>query len=63
VNEAILALLADRLCGDMPRIGRVCGEDSYIPLGPAANEVLPTEDKIIDGGLALVRPAKKGADG
>ncbi|MAB88264.1 MAG: MFS transporter [Planctomycetes bacterium] len=63
VNEAILALLADRLCDDMPRTGRVCGEDTFTPLGPAANEVLPTEDKIIDGGLALVLPANKEVDG
>ena len=27
-------------------VARVVGHDTYIPLGPAANEVLPSEDRI-----------------
>ena len=37
-----------------PKIARVCGEDSYIPLGPAANYILPTEDTILRAARSLL---------
>jgi len=36
------------------RIRRVSGEDSYIPLGPAANLVLPSEDGIVEAASAVL---------
>jgi len=64
VNEAIYTAVAEHLQDDMPRLARVCGEDTYIPLGPAANEVLPTEERIVDAALELVRrPASRRSDG
>ncbi|MEP0848489.1 MAG: MFS transporter [Phycisphaerae bacterium] len=35
------------------RSARVCAEDTYIPLGPAANHVLPQESGIVAAALAL----------
>lgn len=52
VSEAILALLMER-CGGRVAAARVVGEDTYIPLGPAANQVLPTEPDIVRAALAL----------
>ena len=54
VNEAVCTVLARRLHQDMPSLDAVCGEDTYIPLGPAANEVLPTEQRIVEASLALM---------
>jgi 2-oxoisovalerate dehydrogenase E1 component len=53
VSEAILALLMQR-CGDRVAAARVVGRDTYIPLGPAANEVLPTEEDILQAALRSV---------
>jgi 2-oxoisovalerate dehydrogenase E1 component len=33
---------------------RIAGADSYIPLGPAAGLVLPSEDEVLREGLALI---------
>ncbi|GMU81807.1 MAG: MFS transporter [Planctomycetota bacterium] len=45
VSEAILAVIHER-CPDVAAT-RVVGLDTYIPLGPAANVVLPDEQNII----------------
>jgi 2-oxoisovalerate dehydrogenase E1 component len=39
------------------QVARVAGEDTYIPLGPAANLVLPSEEAIINAALALAAGA------
>jgi 2-oxoisovalerate dehydrogenase E1 component len=63
VGEALLAILMER-CGGRVQAQRVAGHDTYIPLGPAANHVLPVEADIVAAATALVprrrteRPAR-----
>lgn len=52
VAEAILAAIHEK--SQDITAHRVTGMDTYIPLGPAANEVLPTESSILAEALALV---------
>lgn len=59
VAEAILAVLHER-CEGVKAV-RLTGMDTYIPLGPAANEVLPTEADVIESALELVASGKKPA--
>ncbi len=53
VGEGIITALVERCEG--LRIGRVCGEDTYIPLGPAANLVLPSEESILEQARTLLK--------
>ncbi|HPF41669.1 MAG TPA: transketolase C-terminal domain-containing protein [Phycisphaerae bacterium] len=46
VGEGIITAIAEH-CRRMPRIRRVVGVDTYIPLGPAANLVLPCEEDVV----------------
>ncbi len=41
--------------GEPLQIARVVGHDTYIPLGPAANTVMPTEESVVAAAVALVR--------
>ena len=50
--EAVITGLAES-CDKMPATGRVTGADSYIPLGPAAKWVLPSEDEIVTAALKI----------
>lgn len=60
-SEEIIARLNDR--GYAGRIARVTGVDVFIPLGPAANEVLVSEADIVDAALALTgKRTKKAAE-
>ncbi|MFO0840119.1 MAG: transketolase C-terminal domain-containing protein [Phycisphaerae bacterium] len=52
VSEAILAILMQR-CGGQVVADRLTGRDTYIPLGPAADLVLPTEADVVTAALAL----------
>lgn len=52
VNEAVLATLCERGGGTV-RAARVTALDTYIPLGPAADHVLPSEQGIVEAALAL----------
>jgi len=52
VGEAIVTAMAER-CERMPRVKRVTGVDTYIPLGPAANLVLPQEPDVVAAATAL----------
>jgi 2-oxoisovalerate dehydrogenase E1 component len=52
ISEAIIAGLVERGLGALG-MNRVVGEDTYIPLGPAANFVLPTEDAIVSAAREL----------
>jgi len=51
VSEAVLSALHD--AGYDGSIARVNSHDSFIPLGPAAGEVLLDEDDVIDAARAL----------
>jgi len=69
IGEAILAVLMER-CGGTVRAARLTGHDTYIPLGAAANLVLPTEETIIGSVLSLTaaspsvpRPAPQSSAG
>ena len=54
ISEAILALLYEK-CGRDVRAARLNADDTYSPLGPAADCVLPTEDDIVDHTIKLMR--------
>lgn len=47
LSEEILTAIAET-CGSGIEIRRVVGEDSYIPLGAAARQVLPSEEQILE---------------
>jgi 2-oxoisovalerate dehydrogenase E1 component len=52
VGEAMVTAVVERAETGV-RIRRIAGADTYIPLGPAANLVLPSEDDIVEGARAL----------
>ncbi len=52
ISEAILCLLAERQAGK--NCQRICGVDTYIPLGAAANLVLIQEDDIEKAAIQLL---------
>ena len=45
--EAILAALVDGLGTNMIPAARINAVDSYVPIGPAADLILPSEDDIV----------------
>lgn len=57
VSEALVTALVetypDRAGGPLPRIVRYCGDDTFIPLGPAWGHVLPNEDGIVQRAVDL----------
>ncbi|MCA9726180.1 MAG: MFS transporter [Candidatus Eisenbacteria bacterium] len=52
-SEAIITAIVEHARPGIA-IRRVVGEDTYIPLGPAANEVLPSEEQILRAARLLV---------
>jgi 2-oxoisovalerate dehydrogenase E1 component len=52
VGEGVIAAIVEK-CGRDVKIGRVVGEDTYIPLGPAANLVLPQDADIVAAARKL----------
>lgn len=54
VSEAILAVLMEK-CRDRVVANRLTGKDTYTPLGPSANTVLPTEPDIVEAALTVLR--------
>lgn len=52
ISEAIVSLLAENKQG--PHLKRICGLDTYIPLGAAANLVLIQEQDIEDAATQLM---------
>lgn len=58
-SEEILAVLNDRKLS--LNIDRITGVDTFIPLGPAANEVLVSEEGIVDAVLRLSGKLNKRA--
>ncbi len=59
LSEELIAQFADR--GLSFNIARLTGADTFIPLGPAANEVLVSETGIVKAALALTGKATKKA--
>ncbi|MFQ5411375.1 MAG: thiamine pyrophosphate-dependent enzyme, partial [Phycisphaerae bacterium] len=47
LSEAVFTSIVEH-CKTRPVLRRVTGEDSFIPLGPAADHVLPTEARILE---------------
>jgi 2-oxoisovalerate dehydrogenase E1 component len=62
VAEAILAILMER-CGGAVRAARINSVDTYVPLGPAADLVLPSMEGIVQGALALCGSARAAKPG
>jgi 2-oxoisovalerate dehydrogenase E1 component len=52
VSEGMMTGLVEHGLGGKP-ISRVAGEDTYIPLGPAADHVLPSVDRIVEAGRTV----------
>ena len=56
VSEGIVTAIIEtpeyRSC--RPEIERYCAADSFIPLGPSADHVLPSVDGIVDRAIGLV---------
>lgn len=57
VGEAVVTAVAEH-CRPMPPITRVAGVDSYIPLGPAAQLVLPSVDQIAAAARSICEATK-----
>lgn len=57
VAEGIMALLCEQDTERKLHLARLNAEDTYVPLGPAANLVLPSEEQIIKASTELVRTA------
>ncbi|MEJ2514426.1 MAG: transketolase C-terminal domain-containing protein [Gammaproteobacteria bacterium] len=51
--EEIFTLLDEHAAAGLPK-ARICGEDTYIPLGPAAETVLPSEDGVLAAMRSLL---------
>jgi 2-oxoisovalerate dehydrogenase E1 component len=52
VAEGVLAALVDG--GFKGQVRRVCSKDSFVPLGPAARLVLPSEEDIVTAATDLL---------
>ncbi|WP_206485089.1 alpha-ketoacid dehydrogenase subunit alpha/beta [Thalassotalea sp. G2M2-11] len=54
ISEAIMALLTEQCTDKQARdVQRLCAHDSFIPLGSAAYQVLPSKDDIVEMAIAL----------
>jgi 2-oxoisovalerate dehydrogenase E1 component len=53
VSDAIVALLCEQ-CGSAIKVLRLAAHDTYIPLGPAAEYVLPGETDVVRLASELV---------
>ena len=57
-SEAIVTALVEEMSGrsgtGLPQIERLCGEDTFIPLGPAWDHVLPNEERIVERAMHMV---------
>lgn len=58
VSEALFTLLMEKL-PKLPKIKRICGHDSFIPLGDAWKYVLPSRDDIVQAVLDLLSEKSK----
>ena len=53
VSETTMALLCEK-CGGAVRVARLTAHDTYIPLGPAADCVLPNEHDVVRRAMELL---------
>jgi len=53
ISEAIVTLLSEK-CGPQVKAARLTAYDTYIPLGPAADCVLPGESDVVHSALELL---------
>jgi 2-oxoisovalerate dehydrogenase E1 component len=53
ISEGIFTAIVENARTVIP-MARVVGEDTYIPLGPAANTVLPSEERILAAARSLM---------
>jgi 2-oxoisovalerate dehydrogenase E1 component len=58
IGEAILAILMESCSGEV-RAVRLTAHDTYIPLGPAADCVLPQESDVVDRALGLITSPRR----
>lgn len=58
LSEELMSFILER-CTPCPRMKRLCGKDSFIPLGDAANLVLLQVDDIVDSCLRLIKTNSK----
>lgn len=59
ISEAIVTSLTEHCQNsnsNLPRIARICAEDSFIPLGSAAYHVLPACSEIVSCAINLMSP-------
>lgn len=54
IAEALITAIVEHAGSSKP-LRRVTGVDTYIPLGPAADHVLPSEEGIVDNAVELCR--------
>ncbi len=54
ISEQLFTTLVEQ-CDPVPPMSRVVGHDTYIPIGPAALEVLPSEVDIVQAARELVQ--------
>jgi len=59
LSEEMIAGFVDRSLGY--NLARICGVDTFIPLGPAADTVLVSEDDIVDAAMRLAGVESKRA--
>ncbi len=52
LSEALMALVMEN-CSPMPKVRRICSQDSFIPLADAANLVLLQTEDIVHNALTL----------
>ena len=67
VSEALVAELlevySDRPGAHLPHIVRYCGDDTFIPLGPSWEHVLPSEGGIVQRAIDLVENSSIPSEG
>ena len=63
VSEGLLTAIVEATARQTrrPAIERYCAADSFIPLGPAAEHILPSTDGIVERAVALVRHSTRRA--
>ncbi|GHE91982.1 thiamine pyrophosphate-dependent enzyme [Thalassotalea profundi] len=61
ISEALMALLVEAQLASKP-IERICAQDSFIPLGSAAYEVLPSCQEIVDKVTTMVKNTAKSSE-
>ncbi len=62
LSEALVTELVEGFApAPPPSLARVCGEDTFIPLGPAWDHVLPSESDIVEAALKLLSQERRGA--